>query len=609
MNVQRRLALGMVSLSALYSASGMALGLGDLQLQSALNQPLQAIIQLHDVQGLGPADIRVSLADAETFARVGIERPHSLTDLRFTPMLINQQLVIRVDSSRPVKEPYLNFLVQLKRANGSLLREYTLLLDPPLYAPTAVVTASNTQPQTPAARPQSAPPRAAAAPARAPVAKAAAPRAPALQPQPGAARYQTVAGDSLWTIAATTRASEHVSIQRQMDAIHGLNPQAFVNGDPSRLRAGQQLVLPVAEQMGVAAEQQQPGAEAPPAPADLPPVQLGDRLRIEDSPVQLANEDVEELQQRLSVVETRFHGLLEELELRDARIASLQADLETLRQAREALPAGAPAIVGGPDPGGMPSDAAPAGQLQQPVPGALESPTNPEQLNEPQASLIERWWPGLLALLAVLIGALLLRTRREPEPPAAPIAREPLPQPITVPGSRTVDPLEGVELYLTYGRLPEARLMLEKAIAVEPQRVDLRLRMLTVLAELGEAQRFAEQAILAREAGADQIQIDLVKARYPQLMQARHLDRVEPLEADFMYSEELGGALNLDSDELEQNWSLLDEMEGMGGRRKEALHQLEERFESNLQDFPEVGEIDEDDLRRFGKTDDQQRNS
>ena len=125
MNAQRRLALGLVSLSAFYAGSGLALGLGELQLQSALNQPLQATIRVHDSQGLNPTDIRVALADAETFARVGMERPFFLTDLRFTPTLVDQQLVIRVDSSRPVNEPYLNFLVQLTRANGSLLREYT----------------------------------------------------------------------------------------------------------------------------------------------------------------------------------------------------------------------------------------------------------------------------------------------------------------------------------------------------------------------------------------------------------------------------------------------------------------------------------------------------
>src|SRR5690606_32799263 len=109
--VHRQIIAGMASLAALYAGSSHALGLGELQLESALSQPLRGVITLHGAQGLTPADVRISLADAEAFARVGIERPHFLTDLRFTPVMLNQQLAVRVESSRPVNEPYLNFLV------------------------------------------------------------------------------------------------------------------------------------------------------------------------------------------------------------------------------------------------------------------------------------------------------------------------------------------------------------------------------------------------------------------------------------------------------------------------------------------------------------------
>src|SRR5690554_7067677 len=82
MKIQRRLILGVASLAALHSGYGLALGLGDLHLQSALNQPLAATIELRDVAGIGPGDIRASLASAEAFERAGIERPFFLTDLR-----------------------------------------------------------------------------------------------------------------------------------------------------------------------------------------------------------------------------------------------------------------------------------------------------------------------------------------------------------------------------------------------------------------------------------------------------------------------------------------------------------------------------------------------
>src|SRR4051794_40788517 len=112
MAANRRILVGMVSLAALYAGTSAALGLGELQLNSALNQPLSASIMLHGTQGLAPTDIAISLADAEAFARAGIDRVAFLTDLRFVPVMENHQLGVRVVSTRSVREPYLNFLVQ-----------------------------------------------------------------------------------------------------------------------------------------------------------------------------------------------------------------------------------------------------------------------------------------------------------------------------------------------------------------------------------------------------------------------------------------------------------------------------------------------------------------
>ncbi|HSP32276.1 MAG TPA: peptigoglycan-binding protein LysM, partial [Halomonas sp.] len=137
MAVKRQVIAGVATLAALYVGVSNALGLGELQLDSALNQPLSASIQLQGGEGLSPDDIRVSLANQEAFQSAGIDRPFFLTDLRFVPVVENNRLFIRVESSRPVREPFLNFLVELRRPNGRMLREYTLLLDPPLYQPQA----------------------------------------------------------------------------------------------------------------------------------------------------------------------------------------------------------------------------------------------------------------------------------------------------------------------------------------------------------------------------------------------------------------------------------------------------------------------------------------
>ncbi|VVP76787.1 hypothetical protein PS918_01927 [Pseudomonas fluorescens] len=114
-----------------WSALAPALGLGDITLHSALNQPLRADIALVDAGGLEEGELTVSLATPDEFARAGVERVFFLNDLKFTPVLRGNHSRIQVTSSKPVNEPFLNFLVQLNQPNGRLLREYTVLIDPP----------------------------------------------------------------------------------------------------------------------------------------------------------------------------------------------------------------------------------------------------------------------------------------------------------------------------------------------------------------------------------------------------------------------------------------------------------------------------------------------
>ena len=108
-----------------YSTWSMALGLGEITVHSALNQPFKADIALVDVGTLTQNDLSASLASADEFGRAGVERVFFLNDLKFTPVLRGNRQMIRVTSGKPVNEPFLNFLVQLDQPNGRLLREYT----------------------------------------------------------------------------------------------------------------------------------------------------------------------------------------------------------------------------------------------------------------------------------------------------------------------------------------------------------------------------------------------------------------------------------------------------------------------------------------------------
>ncbi|WP_198919908.1 peptidoglycan-binding protein LysM [Pseudomonas chlororaphis] len=118
-------------LATLYSSLASAVGLGEITVHSALNQPLEAEIALVQAQGLEEGELAVSLATAGEFKQAGVERLPFLEDLRFTPILQGERRVIRVVSSKPVNEPFLDFLLQVNQANGRQLREYTLLIDPP----------------------------------------------------------------------------------------------------------------------------------------------------------------------------------------------------------------------------------------------------------------------------------------------------------------------------------------------------------------------------------------------------------------------------------------------------------------------------------------------
>lgn len=240
----RKLVLAIAAASALSSGMAHALGLGEVTLQSALNQPLVAEIELLEVRDLTSSELRPSLASPEEFNKAGVDRQYFLTDLKFTPVLKpNGKSVIRVTSSKPLREPYLNFLVEVLWPNGRLLREYTLLLDPPLYSPQAVIPAA---PQLPVAAPASRP-QVASAPR--PVQASGAPVAPAAPAAPQALagnEYKTTANDTLWEIARRVPGG---SVHQTMLAIQALNPDAFVGGNINRLKSGQVLRLPDAEQI------------------------------------------------------------------------------------------------------------------------------------------------------------------------------------------------------------------------------------------------------------------------------------------------------------------------------------------------------------------------
>ena len=157
-----------------------AAGLGKLSVTSALGQPLAAEIELFAADKAELDSLSASLASDQAFRDARVEFAPVLSSLRFeVAKKADGKAVLKVTSSRPVNDPFVDMLIELNWASGRLVREYTMLLDPPgMAAPQTVAPAVAVTPaQAPAAKPATAPapdPRPAPAPA---VAKAPAPEA------------------------------------------------------------------------------------------------------------------------------------------------------------------------------------------------------------------------------------------------------------------------------------------------------------------------------------------------------------------------------------------------------------------------------------------------
>src|SRR3990167_2246493 len=125
------ISLASLSFSSMYAH---ALGVGEANVKSALNQPLVAEIELLSVGELPEAEILPALATREEFDRAGVDRVFFLSDIRFNVVKnASGKLMISLSSKKPVRDPYLNFLVEIIWPSGRLLREYSLLIDPPVF--------------------------------------------------------------------------------------------------------------------------------------------------------------------------------------------------------------------------------------------------------------------------------------------------------------------------------------------------------------------------------------------------------------------------------------------------------------------------------------------
>jgi pilus assembly protein FimV len=259
--------LGVIVAAALFLPdTGYTLGLGEIEVNSALNQKLNADIELLSATPEDAETIIVKLASRKEFSRAGLDRPYLLNDLRFKSVVINDVLYIKVSSGSPIREPFLNFLIEIDWPNGHLLREYTVLLDPPVFMTQQSSTAANVAPAAsnntdfrpasgdsdntiavlaPGVSVSSRPASTSQAPASSQASWIPAPVSAQQNSinQP-AGSYKVKKGDTAWSLADVMRPDQGVTVPQMMIAMLRANPESFINGNVNGLKRGYILRIP-----------------------------------------------------------------------------------------------------------------------------------------------------------------------------------------------------------------------------------------------------------------------------------------------------------------------------------------------------------------------------
>ncbi|NEX20544.1 hypothetical protein G3480_09510 [Thiorhodococcus mannitoliphagus] len=360
--MSRKLILASTITMVLAGTDVSALGLGGLRPQSALNQPFVGEIELRDVRADELDSVSASLGSQVAFSKAGIERYYYLTRLQFTPDINAQgKPVVRISSTDPIREPYMDFLVEVVWPSGKLLKEYTVLLDPP------GMSQRTASPSVRAARAGSA--------------AAGADRAASVAASSGRSNYISGPGDGfpvyvgpvgngngLWVLARS-QAPAGATVAQTAMALYRNNQNAFIRGNINRLIAGKTLVIPskaelfaldpataereyaaalrgraqyrapltdvsqamAASQLRVtgatqptaaaAAAAPAAGTQAPP-PTTSPKVQQDVMLALETS--ESTRQETVELRDRIRELETQLADIQTLLQLRNAELSRLQ---------------------------------------------------------------------------------------------------------------------------------------------------------------------------------------------------------------------------------------------------------------------------------------------
>ena len=682
----RKFAAVVFSLGCVHTSSLMALGLGEISLESYLNEPLKAQVDLLNIGGLNEDQIRIRLATTEDFKRMGVDRAYFLTSISFDVEIDDKgRARIIISSEDPVLEPYLDFILEARWPSGRLLREYTVLVDPPVFDSSMPVVSASSRVAQVDGEPEPAKKNSAVtstsgtrvdvrdsdlAPGQMPTRAFNATTAPS--PASGT-RYMIHRDDTLWRIASNSR-PPGASVHQTMLDIQRLNPDAFIDGNINKIKAGYIIYLPTQGEISsgdpsqALAEVRSQNKAWREGRASEPDYGSGPSLRISAEPDDVpaaesavatevaanaaAMEDMEkagleriELEQRLASMEQQVETLQRIVSLKDDQIAALQGvladnesgdglpdaealELEALEgeveDAAESLSLGEPVT------GSAVDDSVAAQQdlveetpvveveevavAEQPAPAkAPPKPAAPaSQPEQDSPGFFSNLWFVIGAIVLALLGILFMRRRGKAEEA---VDEQPAPeqdvfadvelgeQDLEVEESaeetlelaeevaleaeesternrgygqhkhdeyasdEASDALAEAEIYIAYGRYPQAIELLKNALKNDPDNAAYRLKLLQLHMETGNRadamQQFAElesigdaeRIAAGREAlgGGEKSAAREEFATEGSHTEAELLDDVDAtLESDFsdLEIEDVGSGLSLD-DELD----------------------------------------------------------
>lgn len=245
------LAVAAVASFGFYTSDASALALGRLTVQSALGEPLRAEIDLPQITPAEADSLRATAAKPEVFRAQGMEYTPAMNNLRVQlQRRPDGSAVLQVSSDRPVNEPFVDLVLDASWGAGRVVRSYTMLFDPPaLRRATPEVTAAPQTSAAPAQAPATSTPSTPSTPRTAAVAPSTAniPSRPTARPHPAAAapagNVTVRAGDTASRIANAHRPAS-ISLDQMLVALLRANPDAFIQGNINRIKAGAILQLP-----------------------------------------------------------------------------------------------------------------------------------------------------------------------------------------------------------------------------------------------------------------------------------------------------------------------------------------------------------------------------